>query len=130
MKMLDRLFREDETMSPRLVVGGALLAFALALFAPQFGMVMRGLVSLIALILLVAPAYMALRFLVPMMDPRDAEADRFAVWGGLVLLLVVGFSTFGLMTLPALALAGLLLWKRAPELMEPFERFSGPKANY
>lgn len=124
---MDRFFREDETIAPRLVVGLGLLAIVLVFLAPHIGGLTSLLLYVIALLALVPLTYSVLRILLPLMDPRDPDADRFAVWGGLALCVLVGLGAFGLVILPAFAAGGALIWTRAPELFEPFEAFGGDR---
>ncbi len=123
MKLLNRFFREDETLSPRMVVITGLLAFVFALLAPYMGLFSRLIFSILALVLLVPLAFSAFRYLVPLMDPRDPSADRIAVWGGCVLVVIIGIGAYGLVAVPALAGGAVLLWQRAPELLENFDMF-------
>ncbi|MEO0912909.1 MAG: hypothetical protein AAFY59_07960 [Pseudomonadota bacterium] len=126
--MANRFFREDETLSPRLVVITGIAAFLLMFALAGTGMFLGLILRLLALVLLVPMAYSALRVLVPLMDPRDAEADRIAVWGGFILVLLFGLTAFGVIALPALGIAAYVLWMRAPELLEVFEFFSTGEA--
>lgn len=126
--MTKRFFREDETMSPRLVVITGIAAFLLVFATGASGMFMGLVLRLLALALLVPLAYSVLRALLPLMDPRDTDADRIAVWGGCVLVLLIGIGAFGLITLPALGIGAYVLWMRAPELLEVFEMFSTGEA--
>ncbi len=119
MKFLDGLFREDETISPRITVICALLAFGIGFLASVAGMFTALILYLILLGLLVPVTYAALRYLTPLADPRHPDSDPVAVYGGGALALCLGFAGYGLVLLPALALGGAVLWMRAPELLEP-----------
>lgn len=123
--LLDRLFREDETLHPKTVVGAAMAAYVLLLLARWAGFLGYLAVPII-ICLLALVCYAALRFLLPLMDPRHADADRFAIWGGAVLFVFIGLDVFWIWFLPALALGGVLLWWRAPELLEVFPWFEPP----
>ncbi len=127
MVWLDRFFRDDETLAPRIPVISALLAYVLGWGAGLLGFIGMVAVMALTLILLVPVAYSALRALLPLMDPQHQAADPIAVWGGVVLILVVGVPTFGIMALPALAAGAILVARRAPELLEPFDMPDGSK---
>lgn len=117
-KLVDRFFAEDETLGPRTLISAGLLAYATLFLAPLFGgtlyIVLLGLMILSAALL----CYAALRELMPMMDPRDPDADRFVVWGAFVIFLGIGAASFGLLFLPAFFLGAALLYWRASELFE------------
>lgn len=117
-QMLNFLFTEEETLKPRFGVGAGLGAFALVYLAPFAGLAVKIVLLAVAVVALGLVSYAALRLLVPMMDPRDPDADRFAVWGGLLLFAVAGMACFGLVFVPGFALGAVLLWLRVPELLE------------
>ena len=123
--MLNFLFREDETINPRLAVAGGIVAYAVLFFVPVFGLFMSILFVPILVIGLALGCFAVLRFLFPLMDPRHPSSDRFAVWGGLVLFLLTGWFAFGVFFLPAVLLGIGLIWLRAPEFLEVIPQLEG-----
>lgn len=117
-KMLDFLFTEEEALTARMLVTCGLLAYALSLIMPLFGSLFWIILAIIQVLVLALLCYSALRELLPMMDPRDAEADRYVVWGAFVIFLAIGWTGFGILLIPALCLGVSLLWIRAPEILE------------
>ncbi len=115
--MIEKLFPQKGMGNLRLVVG-ALLAVAilttLHILVGGLGFIYYPL----AMILLIFPLYAAAQFLLPMMDPRDPDSDRFVVYGSLASLILIGFAAFGWLFLPAVLItAGLMAW-RAPDLAD------------
>ncbi|NNU78819.1 hypothetical protein HMH01_00075 [Halovulum dunhuangense] len=125
-KLIDRLFTEDETLPPRVVVAAGLGAYALLLLRPFMGPVSAAVLGIAMIAALALVCLAVLREFLPMMDPRHPDADRFVVWGGFALALLVGGTAFGLWFLPALVLGLVLLWWRARELFEVFPWFETP----
>ena len=121
--ILDKLFREDETLSPRAAVAAGLVAYTLLIFKPVMGIGTLIFAIPILIICLALVCYTILRLLMPKMDPRDPDADRFVVWGGTALFVLMGFEGFGWWYPPGLILGGGLLYWRAPELLEVFPYF-------
>lgn len=115
---LDFLFREDDTLGPRMLVSVGLLAYGLAIFKPVMGTGMLILALPLIIVALGLISFAALRWLLPLMDPRHDSADRFVVWGGAALFAVAGIQGFGVWFLPGLALGAVLIWWRVPELLE------------
>ncbi len=122
--ILDWLFRDDETLHPKVVIGAGLLAYVLMYLNTWLGIGIILAVPLVVISITIV-CYAVLRFLLPMMDPRDPDADRFAVWGGTLLFVIVGADAFGVWFIPGLVLGGGLLYWRAPELLEVFPYFEG-----
>lgn len=115
--LLKKFFPEKGLGNLKLVVGALLLASifrVLHVLIGGLGIIYYPLV----LILLIFPIYAAFQFLMPKMDPRDPDADRFVVYGGAVCVLLIGFLAFGLMFLPALVIAAGLIFWRAPDLLQ------------
>jgi hypothetical protein len=115
--LVNKLFPEKGMGNMRLVVGTLLTAAVLRVLHFLVG----GLGFIyypLALILLIFPLYAAAQFLVPKMDPRDPDADRFVIYGSLASLILLGFVAFGWLFLPALIAAGGLVVWRAPDLAE------------
>ncbi|WP_112321263.1 hypothetical protein [Oceanibium sediminis] len=125
-KLLDRLFTEDETLGLRTLVSAGLLACVLMVFLPVTAGVTFVICAALLILSLSLLGYAGLRELLPVLDPRDPDADRFAVWGALVLFLAIGWLAFGIWFLPGLILGGALLWMRAPELFEIIPGFEKP----
>lgn len=124
--ILDRIFDEEGRLGPRTIVAAGLAAWALLLLEPLAGGVWAVLLLILMILALSMASYAALRELLAVMDPRDAEADRFVVWGSALLILLIGFHAFGIWFLPALILAALLIRLRVPELYEVFPWFEKP----
>lgn len=122
--VLDWLFRDDETLHPNVVISAGLVAYALMYLNAWLGVAIVVAVPLLVLSITLI-CFAVLRFLLPMMDPRDPDADRFAVWGGLALFVIIGIDAFGIWFLPGLVLGAALLYWRAPELLEVFPYFEG-----
>ena len=117
-KMLDFLFTEEEALGPRMLVGCGIAAYALSFLLPIFGGILWILFVVIMVLSAALLCYSALRELLPLLDPRDPEADRFVVWGALVLFLAIGWTGFGIYFIPSLIIGISLLWWRAPDLLE------------
>jgi|GEM_PF-5731975 len=118
LKMLDFMFTEDEVLSARTIVGCGIAAYALSLIMLLFGGFFWILLAIVQVLALALLCYSALREILPMMDPRDPEADRFVVWGAFVIFLAIGWTGFGIILIPALCLGVSLLWVRAPQVLE------------
>lgn len=115
--LLTKFFPEKGLGNLKLVVGTLLAACVLRVLyvlLSGIGFVYYPLM----LVLLIFPIYAGFQFLMPKMDPRDPEADRFVVLGGSVCALLLGFLCFGFMFLPSLVLAAGLIFWRAPDLLE------------
>ena len=125
-KLLERLFDEEGRLGPRSIVASGLVAWGLVLLLPALwgAWAVLAVLAMVAALALVTCA--ALRELLPVLDPRDAEADRFVSWGAALLMLAVGAHAFGIWFLPALALGAALVWVRTPELYEVFPWFEKP----
>ncbi|MEM8872141.1 MAG: hypothetical protein AAGB10_18015 [Pseudomonadota bacterium] len=120
--ILDGFFREDETLHPRMLVAAGIVAYFFHYLAKWFGVswwITQGLIVLLVAML----CYAVLRFLLPMMDPRDPDADPFVVWGTCFLFLIMGGDGFGALFIPGLIIGAAVLYWRAPELLEVFPWF-------
>lgn len=115
--LLKKFFPEKGLGNLKLVIGTLLAAAVLRGLHIMLG----GLGFIyypIVVVLLIFPIYAAYQFLMPKMDPRDPHADRFVVFGGTLCTILIGFLSFGVVFLPALILAGGLVFWRAPDLLE------------
>lgn len=115
--MLNKFFPAQGVGNMKLIVGTLLAATvmtALHRLVGGLGFIYYPLV----VILLLFPLYAAVHYFVPLMDPRDPEADRFVIYGAVASLVLLGLVAFGWLFLPALVLTGGLVFWRVPDLAE------------
>ncbi len=122
-RLLDRIFTEEETLPPRLLVGAGLAAYALMLTRPLLGSAFYAALP-VMLAGIAALSYGAMRALGPMLDtePGDAGTDRPLIWAAGLLAVLIGFASFGIWFVPGLAGGVGLVALRAPELGEVLTR--------
>ena len=116
-------FTEEDTLKPRVGVAAGLIAYVLLFLRPFMGTTLMVISVILILACLALVCFGILRLLVPQMDPRDPEADRFVVWGGALLFLFIGIEGFGAWFVPGLIGGAGLMWWRVPELLEVFPWF-------
>ena len=116
-KFFDWMFREDETLHPRIVVSAGLFAYFVLFLRPVLGLLFFPLVPGVVVALGLV-CYAALRILMPVMDPAHPGADRFVVYGSTVLFVAIGAQAFGFWFLPGLAGGVAIIIWRAPELLD------------
>lgn len=116
--IFDRIFREDETLSPRLLVGAALAAWVMIAISPHIGAI-RHLLYLLVIVAMALVTYGVMRLALPRTDTRDPDGDPLAAWGVLILLVVIGWEVFGIAFVIGGVLGAGLVWWRMPELL-PF----------
>jgi hypothetical protein len=117
-KLFDFIFTEDEALGARTLVSCGVVSYAAALLAPLFTGATFVVLVVIMVVTLTLLCYAALRELLPLLDPRDPDADRFVVFGALLIFLAIGWTGFGIFFVPGLVLGMALLWWRAPDLLE------------
>lgn len=115
--LLNQFFPSKGMGNLKMIVGASLAACIMALLHKLLG----GLGFIyypIVIILLIFPVYAAAQHLMPKMDPRDPDTDRFVIWGTAATCVLLGFVAFGILFLPVLLLTGGLVFWRAPDLLE------------
>ena len=126
-RILEFVFREDDTLNTRLFVGLGLVAYLL-----YFNMSLLGAIGYLAyplmIMLIAAVTYIVFLHLVPLMDPRHESADRFSVWGGAILFVLAGAGAFKLLFIPGLGFGLAMLYWRRPDLLQVFPWFEGQGA--
>jgi len=123
-RLLEIVFREDDTLNTRVVVGLGLVAYVI-----YYNMAWLGPIGYLAyplmIMLIAAVTYIVYLHLVPLMDPRHDSADRFSVWGGAILYLLAGAGAFKLLFLPGLGFGLAMLYWRRPDMLQVFPWFEG-----
>ena len=122
-KLTNWPFTEEDTLKPRIGVAAGLVAYIFQFLLPFFGATGKLVLTLFIILALALVCFAILRLLIPKMDPRDPEADRFVVWGGALLFVFIGIEGFGAWFVPGLIGGGALIWWRVPELVEVFPWF-------
>ena len=121
--LLNWAFTEEDMLKPRIGVAAGLIAYVLLFLRPFFGTTTMIIAIILILACLALVCFGILRLLIPQMDPRDPDADRFVVWGGALLFVFIGIEGFGPWFLPGLIGGAALIWWRVPELIEVFPWF-------
>jgi len=118
--LINWAFTEEDTIRPRVGVAAGLVAYVMLFLRPFMGITLLVITTILILACLALVCFAVLRMLLPLMDPRDPDADRFVVWGGALLFVFIGIEGFGAWFLPGLIGGALMIWWRVPELLEVF----------